>query len=559
MGNFTNNAITDVGRMLLADVQAGAIFTPTRIVIGSGSMPAGATAQGMTDVITPVKSLAINKKRRTPDGKCVFGGVYNNEEVTEPFYFRELALYAKAVYLNVDGSVKSEGPETLYSYGNAGATADYMPAHSTSTVVEKQMDLVVWVGNDAQVDLSIESGIYVPHEEFDAHGARHAIDGDDPITPESIGAAPAGFGLGETSSWRGIATIEDLDNFKLNGKFDIQQTAGILTLEGVAFNLMGLEVTMTDEDHGEQVVLFTQGWKLRRVCDFGWQPWEWIIPPLNIGVEYRTIERRNGITVYKKLDTDGLLKYRLDGELVWKSYAQENGAAPAGYGLGGVTKMLRVADLNDILDNGWYSWTIDSKNIPFDTGSMLVITRGEGTGEQYSFQIAFYDGTYDTVIKIRKKTLGAWGEWKNWSPDAFAPAGFGLGGLSRFLDSTDDLNHAIQNGWYSWHESTPSNAPAAWGNMIVASQAGHYSQTVILFGYLGCSLQRTRVGEIWSEWEWINPPLNIGVEYRTTERYQGVAVYKKVDTAGNILWRSEYETSWHLLSSANYVMPATVE
>lgn len=188
MGNFANNAITDVGRMLLADVQAGAVFTPTRIVMGSGSMPGGSTTQGMTDVIAPVKSLAINKKKRTPDGKCVFGGVYNNEEVTEPFYFRELALYAKAVYLNEDGSVKSEGTETLYSYGNAGATADYMPAYSTSTVVEKQMDLVTWVGNDAQVDLTIESGIYITHGDFDNHAARHAIGGEDPITPADIGA-----------------------------------------------------------------------------------------------------------------------------------------------------------------------------------------------------------------------------------------------------------------------------------------------------------------------------------------------------------------------------------
>lgn len=184
MGNFANNAITDVGRMLLADVQAGAVFTPTRIVMGSGSMTGGTTTQGMTDVITPVKSLAINKKKRTPDGKCVFGGVYTNEEVTAPFYFRELALYAKAVYLNVDGSVKSETAETLYSYGNAGATADYMPAYSTSTVVEKQMDLVVWVGNDAQVDLTIESGVYVTHEYFDAHAVP--LDGSKSMTGRSL-------------------------------------------------------------------------------------------------------------------------------------------------------------------------------------------------------------------------------------------------------------------------------------------------------------------------------------------------------------------------------------
>lgn len=166
MGIFANNAITDVGKMLLADVQAGAVFTPTRIVIGSGTMPGGATTQGMTAVITPVVSLAVNRKKRTPDGKCIFGGVYSNAEVSDPFYFRELALYAKAVYLNADGSVLSEGEETLYSYGNAGSTADYMPAHSASAaIVEKQIDLVTWVGNDAQVDLTIQSGLYVTHEQ----------------------------------------------------------------------------------------------------------------------------------------------------------------------------------------------------------------------------------------------------------------------------------------------------------------------------------------------------------------------------------------------------------
>ena len=179
MGNFSNNAITDVGRMLLADVQAGAVFTPTRIVIGSGSMPSGATAESMTDVITPVKSLAINKKKRTPDGKCVFGGVYTNEEVTAPFYFRELALFAKAVYLNNDGTVSHEGAETLYSYGNAGTTADYMPAYSTATVVEKQMDLVTWVGNDAQVDLTIESGVFLTR--------KQAVLNMEYITPDTVG------------------------------------------------------------------------------------------------------------------------------------------------------------------------------------------------------------------------------------------------------------------------------------------------------------------------------------------------------------------------------------
>lgn len=166
MGSFANNTITDAGRILHADVMAGAVFTPTKIVIGSGSLPSGTAIGSLTAVITPVKNLAINKIQRTPDGKAIFGGVYNNQDITNDFYFRELALYAKGIYLNDDGSVQSETAETLYSYGNAGSTADLMRAYSTEHVVERQMDLVCWVGNTAKVDLTIASGVYVTQEQL---------------------------------------------------------------------------------------------------------------------------------------------------------------------------------------------------------------------------------------------------------------------------------------------------------------------------------------------------------------------------------------------------------
>lgn len=166
MGNFSNNAITDAGRHLLAEVQAGAVFIPTKIVIGSGEMPANITPATMSAVVNPVVNIAINKKERTPDGKAIFGGVYSNRDITTAFYFRELALYARAEYRDQNGVVTQTVPECLYSYGNAGNTADYMPAYSTNTVVERQMDLVVYVGNNTAVDLTIASGVYVTREEF---------------------------------------------------------------------------------------------------------------------------------------------------------------------------------------------------------------------------------------------------------------------------------------------------------------------------------------------------------------------------------------------------------
>lgn len=156
MANFSNNAITDVGRNLLSHVEMGAVFTPTKIVMGSGSLPAGTTPRTIKEVVAPFKNLVINKKKRGNDGTVTYGGVFSNQDLTTDTYFRELALYAKAVY--PDGQ---EVAECLYSYGNAGSTADLLPAYSSGQPVERQIDLVVYIGSDAAVDLTVESGIYV--------------------------------------------------------------------------------------------------------------------------------------------------------------------------------------------------------------------------------------------------------------------------------------------------------------------------------------------------------------------------------------------------------------
>ena len=163
-----NNAITENGRLLLAHAQAGAVLIPTKIVIGSGNIPAGQTPTSMTDVVSPVKELTINKKEAAPDGKYIIGGVYSNADLSTAFYFRELAVFMRAEYRGANGTVTQNVPEVLYSYGNSGTTADYIPAYSTSTVVEKQIDLVVWVGNTATVDLTIASGVYLTQEVLDS-------------------------------------------------------------------------------------------------------------------------------------------------------------------------------------------------------------------------------------------------------------------------------------------------------------------------------------------------------------------------------------------------------
>ena len=161
MGAFTSSAITDKGRQLLAHVQLGAVFTPTKIIIGSGNLPTGTTVRTITAVVTPVQTLTISKKKRSNDGLVTIGGVYSNKDVSTSFYFRELGLYAKAVY--ADGT---EAAEVLYCYGNAGSTADLMPAYTSGQPVEREIDIVTYIGNDTDVDLTIASSVYVTQEQI---------------------------------------------------------------------------------------------------------------------------------------------------------------------------------------------------------------------------------------------------------------------------------------------------------------------------------------------------------------------------------------------------------
>lgn len=156
MSSFVDNVVTNAGAQLLSEVLLGAKLQPTKIVMGSGYIPSGQTSKTLTAVVAPEAELEIVKKERVDATHVVVGGVFSNDEIESDFYFRELGLYCKAV--KEDGTVL---PEVLYSYGNAGDAADLIAAYTTGTAIERQIDLLTYVGNDTNVDLSIRSGAYV--------------------------------------------------------------------------------------------------------------------------------------------------------------------------------------------------------------------------------------------------------------------------------------------------------------------------------------------------------------------------------------------------------------
>lgn len=123
-----------------------------------------------------------------------------------------------------------------------------------------------------------------------------------------------------------------------------------------------------------------------------------------------------------------------------------------------------------------------------------------------------------------------------------APGGFGLGGDAKVLTSVDDVNTIGASGWYGWvNNNVPINAIGVTSLTLMRVDA--YSLGVKVQTLYGATdgaefimqpivARRMMYGSKIGAWEYVNPPMQLGVEYRTTERWQGKPVYVKVVDCG---------------------------
>ena len=119
-----------------------------------------------------------------------------------------------------------------------------------------------------------------------------------------------------------------------------------------------------------------------------------------------------------------------------------------------------------------------------------------------------------------------------------APAGFGLGGNGQLVEisSIAELDSLSNNGWYDIHSSnelTLGGVSFTACVLEISSLSETYGWQIIRLLGKNSTLIRHKNNGVWGEWEWDNPALYAGIEYRTTERFRGEPVYVKlVDCAG---------------------------
>lgn len=121
-----------------------------------------------------------------------------------------------------------------------------------------------------------------------------------------------------------------------------------------------------------------------------------------------------------------------------------------------------------------------------------------------------------------------------------APSGYGLGGVAKTLTTFEELDSALKCGWYLVLTRELSDAMTLDGFsfsaahvFVSASSGGAAVQEMTVYD-TNYKLIRTILDGTATQWEWENPPMIAGIEYRTTERYLGKSVYVKLLDCGTL-------------------------
>ena len=176
---------------------------------------------------------------------------------------------------------------------------------------------------------------------------NHAKNKENPhgVTAEQVGAAPAGYGLGEK-----CITVSSWDEATKNGFYHCEGWSGYVTAHAAG--------DISQECFGQMSGKMYK--RFRWYCDGSWKEWEWVNPPMQVGVEYRTTERWNGRPVYCKNVYFGALP--------------NNGQLTAEHGISNMDKVIRCSTYGNGTSMIATNWSAVS-DIGVDNSLIYITTK----------------------------------------------------------------------------------------------------------------------------------------------------------------------------------------
>lgn len=153
-------------------------------------------------------------------------------------------------------------------------------------------------------------------------------------------------------------------------------------------------------------------------------------------------------------------------------------------------------------------------------------------GPKNSVGFGGYENDPNTVSIAEDMTFHVKGTAKGITPAMVgaAPAGYGLGEGATEIDS---WANAVRNGYYRSSYDTPDGNGNGWHGIVANYSTALCNQFVWKTWDAGTRMATRRVYDGVAEpWEWVNPPMIPGVEYRTIERYNGKPVFTQLIDCG---------------------------
>lgn len=204
------------------------------------------------------------------------------------------------------GSLKDVNGNDIHA--DVQAALDIPAANDAKLTIQKNGTEVGTFSANASADKTID--ITVPTKASDTgsvgyDAAQSLTDGQKTQARGNINAAPGGFGLGEATAHE---MITDCDDAKLSGLYIMSSpTANSPPLiPNGRYSLLRVSARTSTEILQEVFCCGISGqYDFSAVRSYentgGWSPWEYINPPMQIGIEYRTTERYLGKPVYVKV------------------------------------------------------------------------------------------------------------------------------------------------------------------------------------------------------------------------------------------------------------------